>query len=423
MKKYLLILLPIALSVLTACKQDVASAVPFTYNKPGQSPIAPTIGTAMTLISPTSSPSYIGTPTVQIDGLVIGETVGVYINSNCSTLVGQMVATSSSVTLTTNTLPVGTYSFYTRSINRYAASACSGAFFSYTYLGVAPTNATSMTLVSPTSSPSTVSTPTFLLSGVVAGETSSIYIDSSCTDSYGSAVASGTTVNVTSNAIAPSTVQYYTKATNTAGSTTCSVARLSYTYSGVAPTSASALTLTDPTSSPNYDSTPTFLAAGVANGDTVKIYTDSGCSSMVGSSVVGNATTVLVTSSALSVGTYSFYTKSTNSIGTSACSAVRATYQYLGAAPTVQVSWTANREKSVNSTGGGYRVYYGSTSPVNTSTGTYVDVPFVSGTAPVTKNFTNLPLGTTYFKVVGYGTLASVVYFSAASSEFSISLP
>jgi hypothetical protein len=107
---------------------------------------------------------------------------------------------------------------------------------------------------------------------------------------------------------------------------------------------------------------------------------------------------------------------------------VLATYNYVGAAPTVEVSWTANREKSVNMAGGGYRVYYSRSSGFDITTASFVDVPYVAGpTAPVVKNFTNLLYGTTYFKVDAYSSFnapGSVTgSASLPSNEFSVSLP
>lgn len=417
----ILSLLLALLSLLGSCKQEVAKATPFTFNKPGQSPIAPTIGTSITLITPASSPAYVSTPTVRVDGVVDGESIRIFRDAACSTLIGSMDAAGGSATITTSVLPVGAFSFYTRTVNSFATSACSQALLAYQYLGIAPTRATSIALQSPTSSPSTDSTPTVLFSGVVAGETIMIYIDAGCSQLYGSVVASSTTAVMTTDALAAGSVQFYTKTSNSAGSTACSGAMLSYTYSGLPPNTASSLTLSQPTSTPNYISTPIFRAAGVANGDTVRIYTDA-CSTMVGSQVVGNSTSVLVTSSALAVGTYNFYTDSINSTGTSTCSPIRATYNYLGPAPVVRVSWTANREKSVNQSGGGYRIYYASAAGVNTSTASFINVPYVSGgAAPVTKDLTNLSIGTTYFKVVAFSTTLSTQ--SAASDEFSITLP
>jgi hypothetical protein len=43
------------------------------------------------------------------------------------------------------------------------------------------------------------------------------------------------------------------------------------------------------------------------------------------------------------------------------------------------VNWDANHETGVNSPGGGYRVYYAFSPSVNTSTASFLDVPYVSG--------------------------------------------
>jgi hypothetical protein len=412
---------------IVSCKQENQNALPFTYNKPGNSPVAPKIATSMTLVSPASTPGFDATPVFLLSGVVSGETIKIFTNSSCTNLVGSVVASGSSVTMTSQTLSVGTFNFYTNTTNTYTTSACSSALISYQYLGIGPTTATSMTLISPASSPGTVATPTVRLSGMVSGETGNLYVDSNCSLSYGSAVASGTTATIISSQLAPGVKQFYTNSTNTAGTGACSAALLSYNYLGALPTSATTLTLLSPSTSPNYISTPTFLATGVSNGDTVKIYTDASCLSLVGTAT-STGINVAITSSALSVGTHSFYTNSSNIVGSSACSTVRATYNYLGPTPSVQISWSANREKGVNQVGGGYRIYYSRTSSVSIATASYYDVPYVSGaTAPVTKTISNLLLGTTYFKVAAYSNLnapGSVTgSTSAGSTEFFVTLP
>lgn len=293
---------------------------------------------------------------------------------------------------------------------------------------IAPTLATSIALSSPSSSPDVDSTPTLLLGGVVSGETIKVFSNSNCSTLVGSAVASSATVLVTTSALAPGTYTFYTATTNSAGTSSCSSISVSYQYLGVMPTTATSLVLSSPTS-PNYSSTPTFTASGgVVNGDTVKLFTDSGCTTQVGSAL-STGTSVSITISALStIGTYSFYTKSTNSVGTSGCSGALATYNYLGPSPVIQVSWTANREKAVNQAGGGYRVYYSTTSGFSTATASYVDVPYVSGaTSPVSTTFSNFLVGTYYFKVVAYSILNSYGTTggtsSTPSSEFSVTLP
>lgn len=422
-----LIFILVALTLCVSCKQETKNSLPFTFNKPGGSPIAPTIATSMTLVSPASTPGFDANPVFSLSGVVSGETIKIYTNSSCTILAGSAVASGSSVTIQSQTLSVGTFNFYSNTTNVYTTSACSSVLTSYQYLGVAPITATSITLISPASSPSLVATPTVMLSGMLAGETGNLYVDSSCSQSYGSAVASGTTATITSSQLAPGVNVFYTNSTNAAGTGTCSAALLSYDYIGVFPTSATGLILTSPSSSPNYVSTPTFQAMGVSNGDTVNLYNDASCLSLLGTAT-STGGSVYVTSSALSVATHSFYTNSSNIIGSSACSSVLATYNYLGPAPSVQISWTANREKSVNKSGGGYRIYYSRTSSVNPATASYYDVPYVAGpTAPVTKTLTDLLIGTTYFKVSAYSNLnapgSTSGSTSEASTEFSITLP
>lgn len=412
---------------LASCKPAVPTSLPFTFNKPGGAPTLPTGPTSITLVSPATSPNYDSTPTVDVGGVVSGETVKIYTNASCTAEVGSAVASGTTVAITTNVLGVGAFSFYAKSFNDYTSTACSAALAAYEYLGIQPTIASSMTLTNPASSPGSVATPTILLSGVVSGETINIYTDNTCSAPYGSVVAGGTTVFITTAQLAPGPNDFYTNTTNSAGTSACSGNLLSYTYNGLPPATITSLALSNPTSSPNYDSTPTFVASGTSNGDTVTIYTDAGCTALVGTAAA-TTSTVSITSSALAVATHSFYSLSTNILGTSTCSGVLATYNYLGASPSVDVTWTANREKAVNMAGGGYKVYYSRTSGFDISSATFVDVPYVSGaTAPTTRTFTNLLYGTTYFKVVAYSALNAPGSTSGSqsqpSTQFSVSLP
>ncbi|QDK41513.1 hypothetical protein DOM21_08625 [Bacteriovorax stolpii] len=420
-------LLLTSLLILAACKPETTKLGGFTFNTPGGSPIKATTGTSMILVNPASSPGFVSTPTVQVSGVVSGETVQIYRDSSCSAIVGSRVASAATVSVTLSTLSVGTYSLYTRSTNQFESSTCSGPLLTYQYLGVAPKTATGMTLLSPASSPSTDSTPTIQLTGLLSGETANIYIDSACTLSYGSAVAVGTSATITTNPLAPGTHMFYSNSTNSLGTGSCSSALLMYEYTGVMPNTASMLSLYAPTITPNYSATPVILANGVANGDTVYLYTDSGCSSVVGSAYA-TSTSVQITVSALAVGTYGFYTNSANIIGTSACSSALVYYSYVGPAPSVEISWSANHEKAVNQAGGGYRVYYSRTSSFDVSTATYVDVPYAGGPlSPTSTVMTNLLKGSTFFKVVAYSSLNAPGSSSGSQSlpsvEFSVNLP
>ncbi len=94
----------------------------------------------------------------------------------------------------------------------------------------------------------------------------------------------------------------------------------------------------------------------------------------------------------------------------------------------VSISWNASKSKAVNSAGGGYRVYYADSPGVNTSTASYVDVPYVSGaTAPTSASIGSQFTGKHYVKVVAYSALNPVGSnsgsTSAASSELAVVVP
>lgn len=92
-----------------------------------------------------------------------------------------------------------------------------------------------------------------------------------------------------------------------------------------------------------------------------------------------------------------------------------------GDAVSALVSWSPNRELSVNSPGGGYRVYYSTTPGFDISTANIVDVPFVSGPAAPTSIVIPLSSGIYYIKVVAYSTLNSAG--SQPSQESLIYVP
>lgn len=69
----------------------------------------------------------------------------------------------------------------------------------------------------------------------------------------------------------------------------------------------------------------------------------------------------------------------------------------------VRVSWTANRETSVNSTGGGYIVYYGTQAAFSVTNAPSVKVSYAAATGtPTSAVVPGLVAGTYYFKVVAF---------------------
>jgi len=87
----------------------------------------------------------------------------------------------------------------------------------------------------------------------------------------------------------------------------------------------------------------------------------------------------------------------------------------------VEISWTPNRETAVNAPGGGYRVYYATTSGFDLAAASAVDVPY-QGTAPTpTSAVINLPSGIHYIKVTAYSALNPSG--SLASDESEVIVP
>lgn len=92
-----------------------------------------------------------------------------------------------------------------------------------------------------------------------------------------------------------------------------------------------------------------------------------------------------------------------------------------------RVAWSANRERTVNGPGGGYRVYYSSGANAAPSASKIVDVPWVSGDAPTSVLLEGLAPGTWYVRVIGYSPLSppgkTGGNTSAYSQEISVTVP
>lgn len=95
----------------------------------------------------------------------------------------------------------------------------------------------------------------------------------------------------------------------------------------------------------------------------------------------------------------------------------------------VTVAWNANRETAVNSSGGGYVVYFSQSSGFNPGDSNVCsqDVPYVSGTTAPTSAIIEPPSGTWYVRVAATSQLnapgATGGSESAASSQTTVVVP
>ena len=88
----------------------------------------------------------------------------------------------------------------------------------------------------------------------------------------------------------------------------------------------------------------------------------------------------------------------------------------------VTVSWNPNSDAVVNTTGGGYTLYYSQQSGFDITTASVLDVPYVSGTtAPVSAKLM-LSQGYWFFRVAAYGILNGTTKFSDSSEQIAVSV-
>jgi alpha-tubulin suppressor-like RCC1 family protein len=154
----------------------------------------------------------------------------------------------------------------------------------------------------------------------------SLMLDSA---SYSALVLNGGTINATTGGAA---ANLYLPVPSLTGSLSANQLMMIRAYAPSAPTG---LALLVPASAgPGLATgsltinTPQVNVMGVASGSTVKLFTDSACSSQVGSALA-SASSVAITTSALAYGEYSFYANATDSLGNiSTCSTASASYAY-----------------------------------------------------------------------------------------------
>lgn len=127
-----------------------------------------------------------------------------------------------------------------------------------------------------------------------------------------------------------------TSATPAVGSEPYNGSCAAFTNSSL-PSMPTGISLVDPVSSPSKDTTPTLRVSGVTSGHTVGIFTNNTCTTQVGSAVAG-ASTVDISTSVLTSGTYTLYAKATNANGSSPCSTSYINYLIDTTVPTVSVT-------------------------------------------------------------------------------------
>lgn len=272
----------------------------------------------LALIDPVSSPGIDATPTIRVSGVTSGDSIELHSNGTCTSLKSKVTATSATIDMASSALTDGSYVFYAKAIdNAGNSSNCSSVSVAY----VLDTAVVSVTGLS---------------DDAVAKQTKAWAwgcSKASCTYRYiidqvfGTLPVTGYVATTTGSQTSGTGTYYiHVQAKDEAGNESA-VVTVSAVLDNTAPGMPSGLSLVTPASSPNNDTAPTIQVSGVTSGNTVELYSDSACSSLVATGTAADIT-IHLTPSALSDAIYNFYAKAIDNAGnTSACSSATISYQ------------------------------------------------------------------------------------------------
>ena len=180
-----------------------------------------------------------------------------------------------------------------------------------------------LSLTASSSSPSTSDSPSIKVSGIVTGKTLNLYGSADCTDSSkGMASPSDTTIAL--SGLSEGAYKYYFDITDGFSNRSyCSKSFISYIYDNTVP-STPTLSFTTPSGS---DTTPDISVSVITPGDLVRVYSNSGCTTVAAPATRVDGVSRSITLNAISgAAAYNFYATATDAAGNvSACSAM-ATY-------------------------------------------------------------------------------------------------
>lgn len=288
---------------------------------------APNGASSLALISPATSPSTTTTPTIRVAGVAAGQTISLHTSATCvdALPLASAVASGTTIDLTTRALAEGSYTLRARTVDSVGASACSTVTLAYRVDLTAPT----VTGLADATTPVTSKTWTWGCSESPCDYRFAVDQSASWTPA-GAWVATTTATQGTGNGTWYVHVQVRDAAGNVSTRTVSAV------LDNTAPTAPTGLSLQSPATSPGSDTTPTVTVSGVVSGDAVSLHTDSACS--VGARVAlatASATTINLTASVLPEASYTFYARTTDVAGNSACSTASVVYVVDTSAPTV----------------------------------------------------------------------------------------
>lgn len=284
--------------------------------------------------TPSSYYSNDDTPTFEVTSISSGYTVQVYDDSSCTNQIYSGTSTGASHEITLSSMSEGSYNFYATVKNASGESVlnCKEAPESYTLDQTLPSKATSISFVSPSSNSGTTTNIQIQASDAEASSTVKVYSDSSCSSLLAEGSA-GSNISV-SNLSRGGTTIYFEVLDQAGNSSGCSNLVDTYT-ADITPVAPSSITTA---TNPSNDTTPDVTVNNTLSGDTVYFYSDSNCSTQIGSGA-GSNTNSTITMSALSEGTITIYSKVVSSTAkVSPCSSVKLDYVLDTTGPSIAIT-------------------------------------------------------------------------------------
>ena len=154
-------------------------------------------------------------------------------------------------------------------------------------------------------------TPTFTLTHLdIESGTIQLFGNAGCHGAASGTVAvTSASATITANALTVGNHQFYVQHADSGGNRGRCVGLIAYRYS----TESLTLALSSPSASPGSDDTPTFSVTGleILNG-TIRLFSDSACSSAASDPVAVTAATASITADTLTLGEHQFYVQHTD---------------------------------------------------------------------------------------------------------------
>lgn len=303
---------------------STCSTATVSYQVLGASVAEPT---SLFLQSPSVSPSNSTSLEIGVSGLITGGHLYVFSDQNCNTQIYSATITGTTQYVIISNLAEGEYTYYARQADTQGSfSNCSNASVTYK-VDLSAQAPSSISLVSPATTPSGDTTPTLLVSGVETNASVKLFKDSQCISEVGSATSSSDSVSINATLTESGTYSLYAKQTDSFGNvSSCSTAFVNYVLviDGSTP---SGLVMVDPASSDGNDTTPTVRVEGVTLGGIVYVYSDNNCTQVVASgTAIDTAIDLTVSEIATGDGNYKYYARQEINGGLSGCTSTPVEY-------------------------------------------------------------------------------------------------